>query len=259
MPAERQPPFRVSSGLPDPSNEGKEFVRPGLASWTHTYHPRDAHRRCHWRRRLPRLPSLRLPARAGAARGLRRQPRHELAREHRAHPRRGVHLREPRPDGAPRARRAGRLRLPLRGPREPDRLPADAAALAQGGLLRHPQRPRPGQVQARALPAGLDERGLRRPGGAPAEGDVLGQRQPDRPARRLRRGQALRRGADDGVPQPAGRGHRDRPDLQHVRAAHAAERRPRDPDLRAPGARRTSRSRCSATGRRRGASATSTT
>ncbi len=49
---------------------------------------------------------------------------------------------------------------------------------------------------------------------APADRGLLGQRQPDRPARRLRRGQALRRGADDGLPPPAGRRHRDHPDLQ---------------------------------------------
>ena len=42
-------------------------------------------------------------------------------------------------------------------------------------------------------------------------------------------------------------------------AADAPARRPRDPDLPAPGARRTGRSPCSATARRRAASATSTT
>ena len=50
---------------------------------------------------------------------------------------------------------------------------------------------------------------------------LLGQREPDRPARRLRRGEALRRGDDDGLPPPAGRRHVDRADLQHVRPAHA--------------------------------------
>ena len=40
----------------------------------------------------------------------------------------------------------------------------------------------------------LDVGGLRRSARAPAEGNLLGQRQPDRPARRLRRGQAVRRG-----------------------------------------------------------------
>ena len=41
-----------------------------------------------------------------------------------------------------------------------------AAALAEGRLVRDAQRARPGEVQARALPARLDERGLRRPAGA---------------------------------------------------------------------------------------------
>ena len=111
----------------------------------------------------------------------------------------------------------------------------------------------------RALPALLHQRGLRRPGDPPAARGLLGQRQPDRPARRLRRGQALRRGADDGLPPPAGRRHGDRQDLQHLRGENAAPRRPRDPDLPAPGADRTGRSRSSATGPRRAASATSTT
>ena len=74
------------------------------------------------------------------------------------------------------------------------------------------------------------------PAGASAAGVLLGPREPDRPARRLRRGQALRRGADDGLPPPAGRGHGDRADLQHLRPAHAPARRPRDPDVPAPGA-----------------------
>ena len=125
-------------------------------------------------------------------------------------------------------RRAGRLRLPPREPGEPDRLPAPAAADAQGRLAGHAQRARARQVEARALPDQLDERGLRRPAGASAAGDLLGQRQPDRPARRVRRGQALRRGADDGVPQPAGRQHGDRADLQHLRPADEAQRRARD-------------------------------
>ena len=92
----------------------------------------------------------------------------ELARQHRAHPRRPVRVRQPRRDRADRDRRAGRLRLPLRRAREPDRLPAPAAALAQGRLVRHAPRARAREVQARALPARLDERGLRRPAGAPA-------------------------------------------------------------------------------------------
>ena len=191
----------------------------------------------HRRRRLPRLPPLRGAARAGPPGHLRRQPRDRLARQHRAPPRRGVRLPAARPDAARRDRRAGRLRLPPREPGEPDRLPAPAAADAQGRLVRHAQRARPREGEARAVPARLDERGLRRPAGAPAARDLLGARQPDRPARRLRRGEALRRGADDGLPPPAGRRHGDRADLQHLRAPDAPARRPRDPDLHPPGAR----------------------
>ena len=43
---------------------------------------------------------------------------------------------------------------------------------------------------------------------------LLGPRQPDRPARRVRRGQALRRGDDDGVPPPPRPRRADRADLQ---------------------------------------------
>ena len=180
------------------------------------------------RRRLPRLASLRLPARAGPPRDLRRQPRDGLAREHRAPARRRVRVREPGRRRRDLDRRAGRLRLPPREPGEPDRLPPPAAADAEGRLAGHAQRARPREVEARALPDQLDERGLRRPAGASAAGDVLGQRQPDRPARRVRRGEALRRGADDGLPQPAGRQHRDRAHLQHLRPEDAPQRRPRD-------------------------------
>ena len=93
-----------------------------------------------------------------------------------------------------------------------------------------------GEVQAGAVPARLDLGGLRRPRDPPPARGLLGQRQPDRPARRLRRGQALRRGDDDGLPPPAGRQHLHRPDLQHLRPADAPARRPRHPDLPAPGA-----------------------
>ena len=64
-------------------------------------------------------------------------------------------------------------------------------------------------------------RDVRRPAGAPAAGDLLGPRQPGRAARRLRRGQALRRGAHHGLPAHARRRHRHRADLQHLRPADA--------------------------------------
>ena len=81
-------------------------------------------------------------------------------------------------------------------------------------------------------------RGLRRPQGAPPARGLLGPRQPDRPARGLRRGQALRRGAHDGLPPPAGRGHPHRAHLQHLRPADAPPRRAGDPHLHPPGAGR---------------------
>src|SRR5581483_8261426 len=74
--------------------------------------------------------------------------------------------------------------------------------------------------------------------GAPAAGDVLGEREPDRPARRVRRGEALRRSADDDVPPPAGCRHVHRAHLQHLRTAHAAQRRSSVGQLHQPGARR---------------------
>ena len=82
----------------------------------------------------------------------------------------------------------------------------------------------------------LDLRGLRRPARASAEGDLLGQRQPGRPARRLRRGQALRRGDDHGLPPLPRRRRQDRPHLQHLRPAHAGARRPRRAGVHVAGA-----------------------
>ena len=109
------------------------------------------------------------------------------------------------------------------------------------------------------VPARLDLRGLRRPARAPADGDLLGQRQPDRPARRLRRGQALRRGDDDGLsPLPRARHARSSasstPTARACGCATAASCRP---SCRRRCATRTSRS--TATARRRAASATSPT
>ena len=51
-----------------------------------------------------------------------------------------------------------------------------------------------GRGEGRRVPPGLHLRDLRRPAGAPAARGLLRQRQPHRPARRVRRGQALRRG-----------------------------------------------------------------
>ena len=68
-------------------------------------------------------------------------------------------------------------------------------------------------------------RGLRRPARPPAARELLGERQPGRPARLLRRGEALRRGDDGRLPRLPRHRHADRPDLQHVRPADAPERR----------------------------------
>ena len=149
-----------------------------------------------------------------------------------------VHLPPPRRQRSDRDRRAARLRLPPRRAGEPDRLHEAPAALAEDGLVRHASRARSRQVETGAIPARVDQRGLRRPGRPSTARDVLGERQPHRSAWGLRRGEALRRGADDGLPPAAGRRHRDRADLQHVRAPHAAERRPGDPELPRPGPRR---------------------
>ena len=65
------------------------------------------------------------------------------------------------------------------------------------------------------------------PHDAPAARGVLGQRQPDRPALLLRRGQALRRDAVLRLPPPARPAHQGGAHLQHLRAAHAPQRRPR--------------------------------
>ena len=56
------------------------------------------------------------------------------------------------------------------------------------------------KAKRRAVPPRLDLGGLRRPARPPAARGLLGQRQPGRAARRLRRGQALRRGHDHGLP-----------------------------------------------------------
>ncbi len=199
---------------------------------------RDAYLSRHRRSRLPRLSHLRLPPREGSPRRLRGQPRNRLAQQHQAHPRSLVSVRDVRHHEPLRHRRAGGLRLPHGLARIAHRLRAAAAPHAQGGRLRHAQRAGPGQEAPRPVPHLLHQRGLRRPARAPAARDVLGQRQPDRPARSVRRGQALRRGADDGLPAPAGRGHLHRPDLQHLRTADAPERRPRRAHLPSPGALR---------------------
>ena len=127
------------------------------------------------------------------------------------------------------ALRLARLAGRLLGAADPD---------AEGRRAGHAQGAGPGQSQGRALPAGLDLRGLWRPAGPPAARELLRLRQPDRPARRLRRGQALRRGDDHGVPSLPRRRYADRADLQHLWPAHAPARWPRRAELHPAGAAR---------------------
>ena len=131
-------------------------------------------------------------------------------------------------------RRPGGLRAALGQPGQPDRLPGAADPDAEGRRAGHAQGARPGQGEEARGSSSPRRRRCTATRSSTRRGDLLGQRQPDRPARRLRRGQALRRGDDDGLPPLPRRGHEDRPHLQHLRPAHAGERRAR-------GARRSSR------------------
>ncbi len=63
-----------------------------------------------------------------------------------------------------------------------------------------------------------------------------GPRQPDRDPLLLRRGQALRRDPVFRLPPPAQLAHQGGADLQHLRPAHAPERRARGVELHRPGA-----------------------
>ena len=101
---------------------------------------------------------------------------------------------------------------------------------------RRDQHARPRQAGARADVPGLDLGGLRRPEPAPADRGLLGQRQPDRSALLLRRGQALRRDAVLRLPPPAQAPDQGGADLQHLRAAHAPQRRPGGVELHRAGA-----------------------
>ena len=65
---------------------------------------------------------------------------------------------------------------------------------AEGGRARDTSSARPCEGEGGRVPAGLHVGGVRRPAGPSAARGLLGQRQPHRPAQRLRRGEALRRG-----------------------------------------------------------------
>ena len=93
----------------------------------------------------------------------------------------------------------------------------------------------------------------------PQKETYWGNVNPVGPARRLRRGQALRRGDDHGLPPVSRGGRQDRPHLQHLRAADASPRRPGRAGLHVAGAQATRTSPSSATAARPAASATSAT
>ena len=98
---------------------------------------------------------------------------------------------------------------------------------AEGRLAGHAQGAGAGQGEGRAFLLASTSEVYGDPLVHPQPEDYWGNVNPDRPARRLRRGQAVRRGDDDGLPPLPRRGHADRPDLQHLRPAHAAQRRAR--------------------------------
>ena len=128
--------------------------------------------------------------------------------------------------------------LHFASPGEPDRLSGTPDPDAEGRVAGHAQCAGTGQGQGRAVPHRVHLRGVRRPAGASAEGDVLGEREPDRPAWCLRRGEAIRRGDDHGLPPLPRTRHAHRAHLQHLRAADAAARRARGLQLHRPGAER---------------------
>ena len=154
----------------------------------------------HRRRRLHRLPPVRPPAGRGPPRRLPGQLLHRPPREHRAP------ARPPRISSCSgttsASRSSSRWTRSTTWPVPPRRCttsttrsrPSSRTSWARINMLVLAKRVR------RADPPGLDLRGLRRPDGAPADRELLGQREPDRPARLLRRGQARRRDADDGLP-----------------------------------------------------------
>ena len=101
---------------------------------------------------------------------------------------------------------------------------------------RRDQHAGPGQAGAGEDLPGLDQRGLWRPDRASPGRGLSRQRQSARAARLLRRGQALRRDAVLRLSPPAQAAHQGGAHLQHLRAAHASQRRPRGVELHRPGA-----------------------
>ncbi len=157
------------------------------------------------RRRVPRLPPLRPLLGPGGRGGVRRRLLDRAAGQRGPpggpsglHPGRGRHLRVASRSTAPVA---GVFHLASPAS-PPDYLARPLETLAVGS-----EGTRRGLELARAargpLPDGLHQRGLRRSRRPPPARGVLGKRQPGRAPQRLRRGQAVRRGADHGPPPHA--------------------------------------------------------
>jgi UDPglucose 6-dehydrogenase len=204
--------------------EWKAYRSPNL-----TAHPR------HRRRRLPRQPPLRPPAGPGPRRALRRQLLHR-------------HQGQRRPPARPPALRADapRRHLPAVCRGRPDLqpgLPGLAPSTTSTTRCRPPRPACTAPSTCSAWPSACAPgssrrrpRGLRRPRRAPAARSLLGQRQPHRHPQLLRRRQALRRNPVLRLPPPARAADQGGAHLQHLRPAHAPQRRPRRQQLHRAGA-----------------------
>ena len=123
-------------------------------------------------------------------------------------------------------------------PASPDPLSARSGADDQDQRARRDQHARPGQAREGKNPAGVDLRGLRRSQRPSADRGLLGPRQSDRPALLLRRRQALRGNAVLRLSPPAQHADQGDADLQHLRPAHASERRARGVEFHRSGVAR---------------------
>ena len=198
---------------------------------------RDRH---HRRRRIHRLASRRPPARRGPHGHRARQPVHRPSAQHQptcSATRASRSSSTTSPSTSTSTARSTRFSTSPRCPARSTTCEKPIQTLKVGALGTHKALGLARRTRA-PLPARLDVGGVRRPAGAPAAGDLLGQRQPGRPARRVRRVEALRRSDDHGLPPLPRRRHAHLPHLQHLRPAHAARRRPRGDQLHRPGAAR---------------------
>ena len=185
------------------------------------------HRRCqarsrHRRRRVSRLASVRAADRRRPRRPVRRQLLHRAQGQRRPSARQPA-FRGDAPRRDPSAVCRGRRDLQPRLPGLADPLPVRSGADDQDQRDRRDQHAGPGQAAEGQDPPGLDLRGLWRPDHASAARKLSRQRQPDRPARLLRRRQALRRDAVLRLLPPAQSAHPRRAHLQYLRAAHAPQ------------------------------------